>query len=107
MLRGLSLVQLRKLYDQVRELIKIAETDARRRPKTHPGQIPNEENLNKYTYRLVSVRCGKENCKCHKGKEHGPYWYAYWSEGGKTKCKYIGKKAPAIKSEIKVGKRRK
>ncbi len=39
------------------------------------------------TYRLEKVSCGK-NCK---GCPHGPYWYAYWREGGKTRSKYIGK----------------
>jgi len=39
------------------------------------------------TYRLVKVFCGK-GCK---GCPHGPYWYGYWKEGGKTRSKYIGK----------------
>jgi len=39
------------------------------------------------TYRLEKVSCGK-NCK---GCPHGPYWYGYWREGGKTHSKYIGK----------------
>ena len=36
----------------------------------------------------------KERCKCAEGKLHGPYWYAYWSEGGKTRSQYIGKRLP-------------
>jgi hypothetical protein len=39
------------------------------------------------TFRLERVSCGK-NCK---GCPHGPYWYGYWREGGKTRSKYIGK----------------
>ena len=39
------------------------------------------------TYRLEKVSCGK-NCK---GCPHGPYWYGYWRESGKTRSKYIGK----------------
>jgi len=39
------------------------------------------------TYSLEKVSCGK-NCK---GCPHGPYWYGYWREGGKTHSKYIGK----------------
>lgn len=46
------------------------------------------------SYRLEHVRCGKTTCKCADGKLHGPYWYAYWSEGGKTKSQYIGKRLP-------------
>ena len=34
------------------------------------------------------VRCGKPACsRC----PHGPYWYAYWSEGGRRRTRYVGK----------------
>ena len=34
------------------------------------------------------VRCGKDNCtRC----PHGPYWYAYWTENGKRRSRYVGK----------------
>lgn len=50
------------------------------------------------TYQLELVNCGKERCKQCNGKggkpAHGPYWYAYWSQEGKTKSKYIGKELP-------------
>lgn len=47
-------------------------------------------------YKQEVVFCGKERCKkCAKGEGHGPYWYAYWWEGGKTRKKYIGKTLPA------------
>ena len=46
--------------------------------------------------------CGKERCKkCATGAGHGPYWYAYWWEGGKTRKKYIGKNLPASLTEDK------
>ncbi|HUG32460.1 MAG TPA: hypothetical protein VMM14_06165 [Acidimicrobiia bacterium] len=47
---------------------------------------PNEEpNVG---LRKQMVRCGKAGCtKC----PHGPYWYAYWTEGGKRKTRYIGR----------------
>jgi hypothetical protein len=42
------------------------------------------------------VKCGKASCKtCREGQGHGPYWYAYWTEHGKTKKKYIGKQRPS------------
>ncbi len=44
-----------------------------------------------YTYRPEYVKCGKRGCSCTKGKGHGPYWYAYWKEGGTLKKKYLGK----------------
>ncbi|MEO7020660.1 MAG: DUF6788 family protein [Ktedonobacteraceae bacterium] len=49
----------------------------------------------KVTYRQQYTRCGKERCrKCKEGEGHGPYWYAYWSENGRTVSKYIGIHAP-------------
>src|SRR5579883_559333 len=46
---------------------------------------------NKVTYRQQYTRCGKQRCrKCQEGNGHGPYWYAYWSENGRTVSKYIG-----------------
>ena len=50
---------------------------------------------NKITYRQQYTRCGKQRCrKCKEGSGHGPYWYAYWSENGRTISKYIGIHAP-------------
>lgn len=52
------------------------------------------------TYHLKGVRCGKETCRCAVGELHGPYWYAFWSEGGKTRSQYVGKELPdAAKSK--------
>jgi len=39
------------------------------------------------TYQLEHVQCGKPRCR----RWHGPYWYAYWSSGGRTRSLYIGK----------------
>ena len=45
----------------------------------------------KVTYRQEQVRCGKDTCtSC----PHGPYWYAYWKEGGRTRSRYIGRHLP-------------
>lgn len=50
----------------------------------------------KVTYRQQYTRCGKQRCrKCKEGSGHGPYWYAYWSENGRTISKYIGIHPPA------------
>lgn len=50
----------------------------------------------KVTYRQQYTRCGKQRCrKCKEGPGHGPYWYAFYSEGGRTVSKYIGIHAPA------------
>ena len=38
--------------------------------------------------RQQSVRCGKQGCtRC----PHGPYWYAYWTEGGRRRSRYVGR----------------
>ena len=54
-----------------------------------PGdrEVLDVQTTGSTTYRLEKVSCGK-NCK---GCPHGPYWYGYWREGGKTRSKYIGK----------------
>jgi hypothetical protein len=38
--------------------------------------------------RQQSVRCGKTGCtRC----PHGPYWYAYWTEEGIRRSRYLGR----------------
>jgi hypothetical protein len=34
------------------------------------------------------VRCGKASCR---SCPHGPYWYAYWTENGRRRSRYVGK----------------
>ncbi len=49
----------------------------------------------KITYRQQYTRCGKQRCRrCRDSEGHGPYWYAYWSEKGRTVSKYIGVHLP-------------
>ena len=46
-------------------------------------------------YRQEFTHCNKERCKkCQEGAGHGPYWYRYWWEEGKTRKKYVGKELP-------------
>jgi hypothetical protein len=48
----------------------------------------NSRNLpSNATIRKEYVRCGKLDCQ----SKHGPYYYAYWKDNGKTNKKYIGK----------------
>lgn len=43
------------------------------------------------TYRQEHVRCGKRGCtRC----PHGPYWYGYWKQDGRTRSQYIGRHLP-------------
>ncbi|GER82317.1 transcriptional activator [Thermogemmatispora aurantia] len=49
----------------------------------------------KVTYYRQYSFCGKPQCKkCRQGRGHGPYWYAYRSEGGQTTRTYIGRSLP-------------
>jgi hypothetical protein len=91
-IRVLSLTQLEELNGFVSQLIHDAKESERHRASKRRETIEEKVRDNK-TYRLVSIRCGKEKCKCANGSAgHGPYWYAFWSENGKTRAKYIGKK---------------
>lgn len=50
-------------------------------------------------YRRQSVNCGKSSCsQC----PHGPYWYAFWKEGGRTRKRYIGRHLPGEPAEAVV-----
>jgi len=86
-LRSQELPVLFEIRDFVDHLISI-----RVRPP-EPDSLPEKEAVQEVrragsiTYRLERVSCGK-GCK---GCPHGPYWYGYWKEGGKTRSKYIGK----------------
>ena len=52
------------------------------------GDSPGEPEIH---YRQQAVRCGKPGCtRC----PHGPYWYAYWREGGRLRTRYVGKIEP-------------
>lgn len=83
-IRGLDEYDLRRLMIFVRGLLL-----ARRGEEFDLGRLP--EARGKVTYRQERVRCGREGCtRC----PHGPYWYAYWREGGRLRSRYIGKRPP-------------
>lgn len=81
--RGLDEYDLRRLMIFVRGLLL---------HRDGPGYgVADAEEGSKVTYRLEPVRCGKKGCtRC----PHGPYWYAYWREGGRMRSRYIGKSLP-------------
>jgi hypothetical protein len=85
--------QRRKLYEWLDELMR-GDQESGTRDTSESKREKIEETADGRTYRLESVRCGKKGCKCAHGKLHGPYWYAYWMENGKTKSQYVGKKPP-------------
>ncbi len=54
----------------------------------HGVETSEAPERGKVTYRQERVRCGREGCSTCP---HGPYWYAYWREGGRLRSRYIGK----------------
>ena len=81
--RGLDEFQLRRLLILVRGLL--LESDG---PAIELTDIPG---LPAVTYRSQFVRCGKDCTAC----PHGPYWYAFWKEDGRSRSQYIGGVLPA------------
>ena len=79
-IRALDEHGLRRLMVFARGLLS-ARTGA---PEEPAGPRP----AGRVTYRQELVRCGRPTCtRC----PHGPYWYAYWREGGRQRSRYVGK----------------
>ncbi len=81
----------RDLIDAVRDLdehdLRRLFILARARLESHGVAVEGRESP-EIKLRQRDVRCGKFGCtSC----PHGPYWYAYWTEGGRRRSKYIGK----------------
>jgi hypothetical protein len=79
-IRALDAYDLRRLQMLIRGLLV---DDTTTTPKGQRGNV---------TFRQEMVRCGKDGCTTCP---HGPYWYAYWREDGRTRSRYIGKQLPA------------
>jgi hypothetical protein len=47
-------------------------------PKILPGVV-----------RPQMVRCGNPNCRCARGRLHGPYYYRFWRESGRLRKAYV------------------
>lgn len=95
-LRLLTPEQLGRLDTWLHELIDRTSPDREKKAKDRREESGKPQTVTK-TYRLEHVRCGSNKCRCASGELHGPYWYAYWSEGGRTRSQYIGKKLPTQK----------
>lgn len=82
--RRLDQFQLRRLLILVRGLLLEADGP----PEGAVDELTPELVV---TYRQERVRCGKDSCSTCP---HGPYWYAYWREDGRTSKQYIGRHLP-------------
>ncbi|MCA1565740.1 MAG: hypothetical protein LC803_08910 [Acidobacteria bacterium] len=92
--------QLVKLDVWLHTLLEARELMERERQNSRQREILEANQTTHKSYRLESIRCGKKGCKCAEGNLHGPYWYAYWKEKGKSRSQYIGKRLP---NGIKLG----
>lgn len=81
--RRLDEPQLRRLLILARGLL-VGSPGPVLEPESCPG-------VARPTYRQQWVRCGKGCSSC----PHGPYWYAFWREGGRARSQYIGRELPA------------
>ena len=82
-IRRLDEHQLRRLLILVRGLL-IGSPG----PVVELSDVPGVPTV---SYRSQHVRCGKGCAAC----PHGPYWYAFWKEGGRSRSQYIGGVLPA------------
>lgn len=82
-LRRLDRHDLRRVAIFVRGLLQALGDES--------AEAPADRVLDGVTYRLEPVRCGKASCtSC----PHGPYWYAYYRDGGRLRSRYIGRDLP-------------
>lgn len=89
--RRLDEPQLRRLMILARGLLLSSDG-----PVIDLGDV---EGFARVRYRRQAVRCGKHCDAC----PHGPYWYAYWTEEGRTRSQYIGRTLPGEVRELLEG----
>lgn len=82
-LKALSHSQLIEVLELVDELLAERESP----PSPPDRNVVEKRDMGAVVYQLELVKCGKKCKKC----PHGPYWYAYYREGGRQISKYIGK----------------
>lgn len=81
--RRLDEHELRRLLILVRGLLVGSDG-----PNVELAEVPGMPTV---TYRQEVTRCGRDCANC----PHGPYWYAYWREGGRQRSLYIGRELAA------------
>lgn len=81
--RKLDEAQLRRLLILARGLLINSPG-----PTIELGDLPGMTGVD---YRQQHVRCGRDCAAC----PHGPYWYAFWKESGRSRSQYIGRELPA------------
>lgn len=96
-LKDREIEQLRAIEERLRKVVQ------ERRTTVTPRAITAEQQFGSLTFRYETVRCGKPNCtRC----PHGPYWYVYWKEGGRTRSRYVGRTLPQKARDVYEQKQR-
>ncbi len=89
--------QLRQIDERLHRVVQ------ERRAGQPKAGVHAEQSFGSITFRYETVRCGKQNCtRC----PHGPYWYAYWKENGRTRSRYVGRVLPQKAREVYEEKQR-
>lgn len=80
----------RDLLDAVKDLDEhgLRRLQILTRAQLHRSGALDPTETPSVSMRKQMVRCGKDGCSTCP---HGPYWYAYWTEDGKRRSRYIGR----------------
>ncbi|RIK09433.1 MAG: hypothetical protein DCC49_06175 [Acidobacteria bacterium] len=90
--RNLDEYELRRLVIYASDLLdSAAPSEADGDGDTSASSGATAQGSTEVRVRSQRVRCSKPSCtRC----PHGPYWYAYWREGGRARSRYLGKRLP-------------
>jgi hypothetical protein len=65
---------------------------------SHPSRLTFTQQLRRWLrpFPLLAgslvkqyVVCGKPGCRCQRGQKHGPLYYLYWKEQGRSRSLYV------------------
>ncbi len=49
------------------------------------------------------VTCGKPTCRCARGEKHGPVYYLYWKEQGRSRSLYVPRgEVDAVRHQVET-----
>ena len=74
----------------------------RRNPVVEVSPHHDKHDGASVTYQRELIQCGKPKCK----RWHGPYWYAYWTSGNRSRTLYIGRNLRAAAEVAKEKEKR-
>lgn len=96
-IQELPINDLKNLQTKISEFIKEREEHSSDEYQQPGRQLLEKRQVERITYQLEKIKCGKPGCRCAQNNEHlhGPYWYLYRWNGHKVISQYVGKKLPA------------